>query len=122
MADRNNRIRTVIDKNLRDIITLEVKNPKIGFVCISEIIVSADYSHAKVFLTFLGSKSQKESMRELNKAKGFIRSSLAKKIDLRRTPEIEFYFDDSYQKRESLDRTIEEESEELKEITSRLKK
>lgn len=122
MADRNNRIRTVIDKNLRDIITLEVKNPKIGFVCISEIIVSSDYSHAKVFLTFLGSKNQKESMRELNKAKGFIRSSLAKKIDLRRTPEVEFYFDDSYQKRESLDKTIEEESEELKEITSRLKK
>ena len=72
MADRNQRIRTVIDKNLRDIITLEVKNPKIGFVCISEIIVSADYSHAKVFLNFLGSRNPKESMKELNKAKAKI--------------------------------------------------
>mgnify|MGYP003305641001 CR=1 FL=1 len=122
MADRNQRIRTVIDKNLRDIITLEVKNPKIGFVCISEIIVSADYSHAKVFLNFLGSKNPKESMKELNKARGFIRSSLAKKIDIRRTPDVEFYFDDSYQKGESIDKAIEKENELLKEITSRIKK
>ena len=106
MADRTQRIQSVIGKNITEIIQFEVKNPHIGFVTIQEVKVSTDFSYAKVYVSFLGSKNPQENLQALNKCKGFIRSSLAKKLDIRKTPEITFVFDDSYEKAEHLEELI----------------
>lgn len=106
MADRTQRIQSVIGKNITEIIQFEVKNPHIGFVTIQEVKVSTDFSYAKVYVSFLGSKHPENNLKELNKCKGFIRSSLAKKLDIRKTPEITFVLDDSYEKAEHLEELI----------------
>jgi len=106
MADRTQRIQSLIGKNISEIIQFEVKNPHIGFVTVSEVKVSTDFSYAKVYVSFLASKHPENNLKELNKAKGYIRSSLAKKLDIRKTPEISFVLDESYKNAERIEELL----------------
>ena len=98
MADKTNRIATLIRKNITEIIQKELKNPHLGFVTITDVKVSSDISYAKVLVSFINESEAKEGMKILEKSKGFIRSSLASKMDTRRVPELSFILDDGYQK------------------------
>ena len=102
MANKQERIATLIRKNIADIITFELKNPKLGFVTISEVKVSNDISYAKVYVSFILEKDIKTGLEVLEHSKGFIRSSLAKKMDTRRVPELVFILDDGYKKEERI--------------------
>lgn len=96
MANKQERIASLIRKNLAEIIQMELKNPHLGFVSIPEVKVSKDFSHAKVYVSFILEKDIKEGMEVLEHSKGFIRSSLAKKMDTRRCPELTFTLDEGY--------------------------
>ena len=113
MADRTQRIQSIIGKNISEIIQFELKNPRIGFCTVSEVWVSSDFSYARVYVSFLGAKYPKQNLEELNKTKGYVRSSLAKKINIRKTPEITFYLDESFQKAERLDEVLRKEKEQI---------
>ena len=113
MADRTQRIQSIISKNISEIIQFELKNPRIGFCTVSEVNVSTDFSYARVYVTFLGAKYPKQNLEELNKCKGYVRSSLAKKIDIRKTPEITFYLDDTYERSERLEEVLRKEQEKI---------
>ena len=102
MANKQERIATLIRKNIADIITFELKNPNLGFVTISEVKVSNDISYAKVYVSFILEKDIKPGLEVLEHSKGFIRSSLAKKMDTRRIPELSFVLDDGYKKEERI--------------------
>ena len=117
MADRTQRIQSIIGKNISEIIQFELKNPRIGFCTVSEVWVSSDFSYARVYVTFLGAKYPKQNLEELNKTRGYVRSSLAKKIDIRKTPEISFYLDETYEKANHLDEVLKKEKEDLDKIT-----
>ncbi len=85
-------IRELLAKLLRD----DVKDPRIGFVSIVKVEVAGDLRHAKVFISVLGDEAQKkESMKGLTKAAGFLRSEVAKVLQLRYTPELHFVLDES---------------------------
>ncbi len=116
MADRTQRIQSIIGKNISEIIQFELKNPRIGFCTVSEVWVSSDFSYARVYVTFLGAKYPKQNLEELNKTRGYVRSSLAKKIDIRKTPEITFYLDETYEKMNRLDEVLKKESEQLQKM------
>lgn len=65
-----------------------------GFVTVTDVEVSNDHSFAKVYVTFLGKDARNEAgLKALNRAKGFIRSELSKRLSIRRTPELSFYID-----------------------------
>ena len=113
MADRTQRIQSIIGKNISEIIQFELKNPRIGFCTVSEVWVSSDFSYARVYVSFLGAKYPKQNLEELNKTKGYVRSSLAKKLDIRKTPEITFFLDESFQKAERLDEVLRKEKEQI---------
>ncbi len=113
MADRTQRIQSIIGKNISEIIQFELKNPRIGFCTVSEVWVSSDFSYARVYVSFLGAKYPKQNLEELNKTRGYVRSSLAKKIDIRKTPEITFYLDESFQKAERLEEVLKKEKEQI---------
>lgn len=102
MANKEERIATLIRKNIADIIQFELKNPHLGFVTIPEVRVSKDISYAKVFVSFILEKDIKKGMETLNKSKGFIRSSLAKKMDTRRVPELIFVLDEGFKREERI--------------------
>jgi ribosome-binding factor A len=98
MANKEERIAGIIRKGITEIIMLELKNPHLGFVTIPEVKVSKDFSHAKVYVSFIKEEEIKEGMDVLEKSKGFIRSALAKRLDTRRVPEINFVLDEGFKK------------------------
>ena len=96
MSKRVNRVAEQMKKELGDIISQKVKDPRIGFVTVTDVEVTGDLQNATIFISVLGSeKEKKDTLLGLNKAKGFIRAEIGSRIKLRVTPEIEFKFDDS---------------------------
>ncbi len=74
----------------------EIKDPRIDFVTFTEVDVSRDLRHAKIYFSTLGDdKKKQETTDGLNSAKGYIRTALAQKIRIKYIPEIEFVFDDT---------------------------
>ncbi|MBL4952687.1 30S ribosome-binding factor RbfA [Neobacillus sp. OS1-32] len=96
MSHRPNRVGEQMKKELSDIIGRKIKDPRIGFVTVTDVQVTGDLQQAKVFISVLGDDEQKENtLKGLAKAKGFIRSEIGHRIRLRKTPEIIFEFDES---------------------------
>jgi ribosome-binding factor A len=83
-------------KELGEIISRKIKDPRIGFVTVTDVRVSGDLQIAKVYISVLGDEEKRENtLKGLAKAKGFIRSEIGQRIRLRKTPEILFEFDES---------------------------
>jgi len=96
MSLRSNRIAEQMKKELGDIITRKIKDPRVGFVTVTDVDVTGDLQQATVYISALGDdKDREETLKALLKASGFIRSEIGHRIRLRRTPEITFEFDSS---------------------------
>lgn len=96
MGHRVERIAEEIKKEVVQMIQEELKDPRIGFVTVTDVEVSSDLRHAKVYVSILGSEEEKKNtLAALQNAQGFVRSELGKRIPLRYTPEITFKFDPS---------------------------
>ena len=106
MANKQERIATIIRKNVSEIIQFQIRDPRLGFVSIPEVRVSKDFSYATVYVSFINENDIESSMEVLNKAKGFIRTELAHKLDTRRVPEIRFILDEGYKKEQRIDELL----------------
>jgi ribosome-binding factor A len=96
MKLRPTRIGEQMKKEMSDIISRKIKDPRIGFVTVTDVQVTGDLQQAKVYISVLGDEEQKQNtLKGLAKAKGFIRSEIGQRIRLRKTPEILFEFDES---------------------------
>lgn len=104
---KQKRLEGIIRKNLSDIIQFSLKDPNVGFVTITDVSVSNDHSYAKVYCSFLGQDARAQAgLKALNRAKGFIRSELSKRLDIRRTPELQFELDKTMEKGKHIDEII----------------
>ncbi len=93
---RAERVGEQLKKVISELIQKEVKDPRIGFVTVTDVEVSGDLRHAKVFVSIFGSDEEREeTMKGLDKATGFIRSEVGQRIRLRHIPEILFRYDQS---------------------------
>jgi ribosome-binding factor A len=96
MSLRPNRVSEQMKKELGEIISRKIKDPRIGFVTVTDVNVTGDLQQATVYISVLGDQEQRENtLKGLAKAKGFIRSEIGQRIRLRKTPEITFEFDES---------------------------
>lgn len=96
MSLRQTRVGEQMKKELGEIIGRKIKDPRIGFVTVTDVQVTGDLQQATVFISVLGDEEQRENtLKGLAKAKGFIRSEIGQRIRLRKTPEITFEFDES---------------------------
>ena len=99
MQKNNNRFERIneeLRKEISNIISFELKNPNAtGLISITKVKVTNDLKFAKVYVSILNSKNVKDTLAALKKSSGFIRSEIAKKINLRQTPELIFELDDS---------------------------
>ena len=100
MANKNNNRMGRIDeeyrKELSNIISYKVKNPNItGLISVTKVKVTSDLKFAKVFVSILNAKDIDKTLDGLKQSAGYIRTELAKTINLRNTPEIIFELDDS---------------------------
>lgn len=106
MSIKNDRINSNLQKEISYIIANEVKNPNIKFITITACDVTSDLSYAKVYFTTLDNVS--ETLKGLKSAKGFIRKTLADRIELRHIPELEFIYDESIEYGNRIEEKIKE--------------
>lgn len=93
---RQEKLGELIATELSNLLRTRVKDPRVGFASITRVEVSGDMRHAKVFVSVMGdSKEQKETMKGLTNATGFLRHELASLLTLRFMPELVFKLDHS---------------------------
>ena len=108
-AARHARIADQIQRELAELIRLEVRDPRVGLVTLTGVELSRDQSHAKVYFTVLGAPSDAEQAREgLQRAAGFLRSNLAHRLTTRKVPDLVFAYDESVERGVRLSRLIDE--------------
>lgn len=106
---RSERVSEQIRRVLADLIGTELKDPRVGMVSITAVEVTPDYSHAKVyFSTLAGHEGAPVVMAGLDKAAGFLRRELGKRITLHTLPQLHFVFDESLERGADLTRLIHE--------------
>ena len=93
---RQRRVADQIRRELSEIIRLELKDPRVAMITLTDVEVSPDLSHAKVFFTQLGDAAVREATAAgLKRAAGFLRSALGQRVKIYVTPELHFVYDDS---------------------------
>jgi ribosome-binding factor A len=108
---RKDRVSEQIRRELAELLRSELKDPRVGMISLTDVEVTADYAHAKVFFsTLAGSEGVPAVMAGLQQASGFLRRELGKRISIHTTPQLHFVFDDSLERGADLDRLIAEAS------------
>ena len=103
------RIADQIQRELAELIRLELRDPRVKLVTLTGVELSNDKSHAKVFFTVLGADGQQEEVLEgLTRAAGFLRSALAHRLTTRTVPELHFAYDESIERGVRLSRLIDD--------------
>ena len=93
---RIDKVQEFIKQEVSQIIQKDIKDPRVGFVTVTDVEMTKDLRHAKIFLSLMGSDEQKKATWEaLNRALGFMRSEIGKRIRLRCTPELSLHLDKS---------------------------
>lgn len=94
--NRLNRINEELKKEISNIISFELKNPDAtGLISVTKVKITPDLKYAKVYVSMLNSKSKEKTIEALKQSSGYIRSLIAKRVNLRITPELVFEEDDS---------------------------
>jgi ribosome-binding factor A len=106
------RVNTQMQREISEIILRELRDPRLDeFVSVTEVSVSPDLRYAKVFVSSMGGQEKEaQILGALGSASGFLRSELAKKIRLRRMPELHFQWDNSIEKGDRILRLIDKVS------------
>ncbi|UHA73893.1 30S ribosome-binding factor RbfA [Paenibacillus sp. 481] len=106
---RSGRVGEQMKKELSQLIQLEIKDPRVGFITVTGVEVTNDLSLARVYLSVMGDEEQKQqSIKALEKASGFLRSELGKRIRFRHTPELVFKMDVSIEYGSRIERLLGE--------------
>ena len=100
MTRRVQRLNNLIRQEISELLQRQVKDPRLGsFIAVAEVSISSDLRNAKIFVSHIGSEEQKEeTMSALTSASGFFRSELAKRLRVRRIPELSFQWDDTIER------------------------
>lgn len=130
MAEMSSRVQRVADqvqRELASLIQMEVNDPRVGMVSVTGVDVSRDLAHAKVHVTVLNTLTGdselnnstlsepgaldkleiEENINALNKAAGYLRSLLAKRLSIRSVPKLRFYYDGSIERGQQLSSLID---------------
>ena len=108
-SNRMDRVNEEFKRELGKIIDQDLKNPNItGLISVTKVKTSSDLKSARVYISILGSKSKKNTLEGLKNATGFIRTELAKRVNLRYTPELIFELDETLEYGAKIDSILNE--------------
>jgi ribosome-binding factor A len=114
-SGRMRRVDEAIRQVLGDAVTGELKDPRVGFVTVTDVRTSADLRHARVYVSVLGEHghASEDTQREatldgLRSAHGFLQGRIASELGLKRTPALEFSYDDTTDRALRVDALLEE--------------
>ena len=105
--NRSERVAGTLRRELAQLIQLEIKDPEVGFVSLSDVEVSRDLAHARVFVTVFEPDMAASSVRALNRAAAFLRRRLGQQMRIRSVPELHFEHDASVETGQRMDALIE---------------
>ena len=106
---RAERVGEQMKQEIMDIVNNKVKDPRVGFLTITDVELTKDLSQAKVYLTVLGNdKEVDNTFKALHKATGFIKSELGSRMRLRIIPELTFEYDESIEYGNKIERMIQD--------------
>lgn len=104
---RTERVAQQMQREIAELVRLEINDPRVRLVTITGVEVAGDYSHAKIFFTRLDGKHA-EAQQGLERASGFLRSQLARSLKLRIMPQLHFVFDASVERGSHLSQLIDQ--------------
>jgi ribosome-binding factor A len=110
MTRRIERLNALFRQQISELLQRQAKDPRLGnFVAVTEVSISPDMKHARIFVSHLGTEEEKQkTLSALTSASGFIRKELAKRLRLRRIPELNFQWDDSIERGDRLLQLIDQ--------------
>jgi ribosome-binding factor A len=111
-GERMRRVNEAIRQVIGDAVACDLKDPRVGFVTVTDVRTSADLSHARVYVSVLGQPDTRaETMDGLDSAHGYLQRRISGELHLKRTPTLEFAYDDTTDRAMRLDALIEQEIE-----------
>jgi ribosome-binding factor A len=108
---RSQRLNILLREEIADIIMKRVKDPRLGFVTVTDVSLSEDLKIARVYVSVLNSDERTVAIEILNGAKGLIRSEVAKRVRSKFIPTLEFWIDESIEQGFKIDKLLKEISE-----------
>jgi ribosome-binding factor A len=112
---RMRRVDEAIRQVIGDAVTAELKDPRVGFVTVTDVKTSADLRHARVYVSVLGEggrpsepQRREDTLAGLRSAHGFLQGRVAAELRLKRTPALEFLYDDTTDRAMRVEELIEE--------------
>lgn len=106
---RSQRVAEQVRRELAELIRLEVKDPRVGFITLTDVEITPDYAHAKVFFTSMrGEEGLDEILTGLRRASGFLRRELGKRVRIHTLPELHFQYDSSVERGSHMSQLIDQ--------------
>jgi ribosome-binding factor A len=106
---RMRRVDEAIRQVIGDAVAGNLKDPRVGFVTVTDVSTSADLSHARVYVSVLGDAEQRQATLDgLGSAHGYLQACVATELRLKRTPTLEFLYDDTTDRALRVDALIDE--------------
>jgi ribosome-binding factor A len=106
-SGRREKLGDLIQREISALLQRELRDPRVGMITITAVDVSPDFAHAKVLYTTLDPAHIAEAAQGLERASGFLRSQLARRIKLYTTPQLRFAYDESVERGDRLSRLID---------------
>jgi ribosome-binding factor A len=109
-ADRMRRVDEAIREVIGDAVASDLKDPRVGFVTVTDVKTSADLRHARVYVSVLGGDQERQATLDgLRSAHGYLQRRISSELHLKRTPTLTFAYDDTSERAMRLDALIEDE-------------
>ena len=106
-AERMRRVNEAMREVLSDAFTHDLKDPRVGFVTVTDVKTSPDLRHARVFVSVLGDAAAVEdSLAGLQSAHGFLQGRVASELRLKNTPTLQFFHDDTAVRAQRVERLL----------------
>ena len=106
-SGRPQKLGDLIQREVSDLIRLEVRDPRVGMITITSVDVSPDMTHAKIYFTVLEKDKLQDTLEGLKRSAGFLRAQLARRVQMYTTPELRFVYDESVERGDRLSRLID---------------
>jgi len=114
-SNRMNKINEELKREISKVISLELKNPNLkGLITVTQVETTPDLRYAKVFVSMIGVNNRKDTLGILKRSSGFIRSEVARTVNLRNTPELVFVFDESIEYGARIDNILKDITKDMK--------
>ncbi|MFW6198756.1 MAG: 30S ribosome-binding factor RbfA [Acidobacteriota bacterium] len=116
---RPERVGERLQEELAKLLLGEVRDPRLGFATVTEVRMSSDLRHARVFVSILGDEEERrESMEALRHASGFLRRAIGERVRLRHVPELHFELDETLDKSERIEELLDDVRDDLEDGSS----